>query len=124
METTEKMICITCPKGCTLEVTHDGQTVLKVEGSGCKRGKDYVERELKDPRRMVASTVRVRGGTHPLLPVYTSAPFPKPRIQELLAELRKIEIKAPVKMGEVVLADALGEGIDILASRDMPRMTG
>jgi CxxC motif-containing protein len=69
---------------------------------------------------MVATTVRISAGTHPLLPVFTSAPFPKPRINALLAELRKVELTAPVEMGSVVIRDALGEGIDILASRDIP----
>ncbi len=119
MEEKDKIICITCPKGCTLDVTHDGKTVIKVEGSGCKRGQEYVERELVDPRRMVATTVRVSGSLHPLLPVYTSAPFPKPRIFELLAALRQVELDVPIKTGDVVMRDALGEGIDILASRDI-----
>ncbi len=92
METTTKIICITCPKGCSLEVTHDGQTVIKV-GEGCKRGKEYVQRELTDPRRMVATTVRVKGGRHPLLPVATTAPFPKPLIFNLMAELRTVEAR-------------------------------
>ena len=70
---TEKLICVTCPKGCTLAVTRDGDTVLKVEG-GCKRGLEYARQELTDPRRMVASSVRIRGGLHRLMPVYTSAP--------------------------------------------------
>jgi CxxC motif-containing protein len=119
METITKIICITCPKGCTLEVTHDGDTVLKVK-PGCKRGHEYVKREMVDPRRMVATTIRVRGGIHPLLPVATAAPFPKPRILELMGALRSIELQAPVKMGQPVLCDALGTGVDILASRDMP----
>jgi len=117
---TEKIICITCPKGCTLDITREGQTVLKVDGSGCKRGQEYVRRELLDPRRMVATTMSVLGSTHPVLPVYTSGPFPKPRIRELLASLREVQLQAPIKMGDIVMKDALGEGIDILASRDMP----
>jgi CxxC motif-containing protein len=117
---TEKtnLICITCPKGCTLEVTHDAGTVVKVD-AGCKRGFHYAQEELRDPRRMIASTVRIRGGTHPLLPVYTRAPFPKPRIPELLEALRAVEITVPVRMGDVVLPDALGTGVDVIASRDM-----
>ena len=117
----EKIICITCPKGCTVEVTREGQTVISAK-AGCKRGQEYVRRELTDPRRMVATTVRVRHGTHPLLPVTTAAPFPKPRILELMAALRQLELQAPVIMGQAVLRDALGTGIDVLASRDMPRV--
>lgn len=116
MEEHKNMICITCPKGCTLEVTQDGSTLLKVTG-GCKRGHEYVEREMTDPRRMIASTVRIVNALHPLMPVYTSAPFPKPRIQELLAELRNVEVKAPVRVSQVLVKNILNTGIDILASR-------
>ncbi len=116
-----KVICITCPKGCTLDVTREGDTVMKVEGSGCKRGAEYVEAEIHDPRRMVATTVRISGGLHPLMPVYTARPFPKPRIKELLAQVRTIQLTAPVKMGSVVLADALGTGVDVIASRNMAK---
>ncbi len=122
METITKIICITCPKGCTLDVTHDGQTILKIR-PGCKRGHEYVQREMVDPRRMIATTVRVQGGIHPLLPVTTSAPFPKPRILELMTALRQVELRAPVSMGQLVLQNALGTGIDIIASRDMPEET-
>ena len=119
MDEMVKVICVTCPRGCTLEARKDGETVLDVLGGGCKRGKEYVKSELTDPRRMVATTVRIDGTQHPLLPVYTSMPFPKKRIPELLCELRTIQVKAPVEMGEVVLADVLGTGIDVLASRSM-----
>ena len=115
----EKVICVTCPKGCTLWVKRDGQNVLNVTGNGCKRGPEYAKQELTDPRRMVASSVRIRGSLHPLMPVYTSAPFPKPRIPELLAELRKVEISAPVALDQVVLQNVLDSGIDIRASREM-----
>ena len=118
--TESKMICITCPKGCTLEVTHEGKTVIKVN-QGCNRGKEYVQRELVDPRRMVASTVRIRGAIHPLLPVTTSAPFPKPRILDLMDVLRTVEVKAPIENGQIILKDALGTGIDVIASRSMVR---
>ncbi|HTX80352.1 MAG TPA: DUF1667 domain-containing protein [Longilinea sp.] len=119
MSETTKLICITCPKGCTLSVTHDGKTVIGVDGNTCKRGMEYARAELSDPRRMIATTVRIKGGTHPLLPVYTATPFPKPRIRELLKELRSVELSAPVQMGAVVVKDALGTGIDVIASRDM-----
>ncbi|MBE0696122.1 MAG: DUF1667 domain-containing protein [Anaerolineaceae bacterium] len=122
MVTEEKIICITCPKGCTLEVTRDGQTVINVK-NGCKRGKQYVQRELVDPRRMVATTVRVRGGIHPLLPVATAAPFPKPRIHELMDALRQVEVTAPVEVGQPILEDALGTGITILASRKIVKIS-
>jgi len=115
-----KLICITCPRGCALVVTVGGETVIKTEGNSCKRGVDYATGELKDPRRMVTTTVRVKGGVHPLAPVYTESPIPKPRILDLLAEIRKIELTAPVKFGDVVIENALGTGVNVLASRNIP----
>lgn len=118
-ETTE-LICITCPMGCTLDVTHEDDTIINIEGNTCKRGEDYAKEELTDPHRMVTTTVRVAGGLHPLLPVYTAAPIPKARIFDLLAEIRKFEIQAPIRMGDVVLEDVVDTDVDVLASRDMP----
>ena len=114
----ENVICVTCPKGCTLIGTRDGQTVIDVE-NGCKRGHAYAQQELVDPRRMVASSVRLKGGLHPLLPVYTSAPFPKPRISELLSVLRKVEVTTPVNLDQLILENVLDTGINIHASREM-----
>ena len=122
MEELKKLICISCPKGCTLDVTVDGKTVLKVDGETCKQGIDYAKGEIADPRRMIASTVRVKHGFHPLVPVYTSMPIPKGGINDVLEELRKVELTAPVEIGTVVLKDVLGTGIDVITSRDMPAL--
>jgi CxxC motif-containing protein len=118
MEEQKRIICVTCPKGCSLDVTGDGSTVVDVK-QGCKKGHDYVRQEFIDPRRMVATTISVTGGLHPLLPVYTSKPFPKGRIQELMNTLRSLTISSPVNEGQVVLGNVFATGIDIIASRDI-----
>lgn len=115
-----KMICLGCPVGCELTVTHDGSNVIKVEGNQCAIGVKFATGEIQDPRRMVASTVRVKNGIHPLVPVYTSSPFPKPLIMKLMEKLREVEVEAPVHMDQVILKNVLGTGVDIIASRDLP----
>ncbi len=121
MAETSEIICVACPKGCTLQVKHEGKDVLEVIGAGCRRGKEYAICELQDPRRMVASTVKVKDGLHPLVPVYTRKAFPKPLIPQLAKKLREVEVPAPVEINQVVLENALDTGIDIIASRDMPQ---
>ena len=113
------IICVACPKGCRLQAVRDKEGEILVSNAGCKRGQEYAVSEITDPRRMVASSVKVKNALHPLLPVYTSAPFPKGRINELLVELRKVELNAPVKMDQVVIDNVLGTGINIIASRDL-----
>ena len=114
----KEIICVACPKGCRLEARRSNGDIL-VSNEGCKRGREYAINEINDPRRMVASSVSVLGGIHPLVPVYTSQPFPKGRISELLAALRPLQLQAPVVINQIVLPDALGTGIDVLASRDL-----
>ena len=113
-----EIICVACPKGCRLEARREDGEIL-VTHEGCKRGREYAVSEITDPRRMVATTVSVEKGSHPLLPVYTASPFPKDRITELLKTLRKLKVPVPVSVNQVILADALGTGIDVIASRDL-----
>jgi len=113
-----EVICVACPKGCRLEVHREGGEIL-VSHEGCKRGREYAVGEITDPRRMVASTVRVTGAVHPLVPVYTAAPFPKGRIHDLLDLLRKVKLHAPVYIDQVIMRDVLGTGIDVIASRNL-----
>lgn len=116
-----KLICVSCPVGCELEVSLEDDEIIEVEGNTCKLGIDYAEQEIFDPRRMVASTVKVKNGYHPLVPVYTEKPVPKPKIFDVLAELRKVEVEAPVKINDVIIEDVVGTGINVIASRDLPK---
>lgn len=122
MTAERSFICTACPKGCMLKVQMEGDEVVKIEGNTCRLGVGYANAEVTDPRRMVASTVRVSHGLHPLLPVYTSAPVPKPKIRQVLEVIRQVNLEAPVKMKSVVVENIAGTGINLLASRDMPRL--
>jgi len=115
-----EFICTACPKGCLLRVVMEGKDVVKMEGYTCRKGIDYGRQEASDPRRMLATTVRVENGFHPLLPVYTQKPISKEKIEEVLTVLRELHLKAPIKAQTVILADVAGTGVDVLASRDMP----
>ena len=114
------LICTACPQGCTLTAVIENGEVIEVRGYNCKKGLDYGVAEMTDPRRMVATTVKVKNGFHPLLPVYTERPVPKPLIPQILDEIRKVEVTAPVRMKSVIVENVLGTGVNVLASRDMP----
>jgi CxxC motif-containing protein len=112
-------LCIGCPLGCRLEVEDDGNDIVQVRGHQCKRGENFAKEEHKDPRRMVTTTVAIRGGELPRLPVKTATPIPKNRMQDLANELHKVVVTAPVKLGDVILANPLDIGTDIVAARDI-----
>ena len=95
--------------------------ILNISGNKCKLGREYVEQEIRDPRRVLPTSVRVKNGTRPLVPVWTPEPMPKGMIMDLAAESRKIEVEAPVHVGDVVLDDWRGLGIRLVASGEVER---
>ena len=113
-----ELICVSCPIGCRLQVSINDQEWL-IEGNGCKRGEVYARNELTAPKRVLTTTVRINKGFLKRLPVRTTEPIPKALIFEAMALINKIEVEAPVNMGDIILKDLLGTGISVIASRDM-----
>jgi CxxC motif-containing protein len=111
--------CIGCPIGCGGEVTVEDGKVVQLDGFTCNKGIAYASEEVVSPKRMVTTTVRISGGGLPLLPVVSATPVPKERIFDCIRLLRSVSVTAPVAEGEVIVADALGLGVDFRAAREI-----
>jgi CxxC motif-containing protein len=120
----KELTCIGCPLGCALTVKTEGGSVVSVSGNTCKRGDDYARKEMTDPRRIVTSTVRVKGGILPVVSVKTEVDIPKNLIKKCLEELKGVEVTAPVYIGDVVLKDAAGTGISVVATKNITLQKG
>lgn len=115
-----ELICINCPLGCPLKVELDEEGNVKtVSGNTCKRGEEYGRREVTSPTRTVTSTVRVTGGREPVVPVRTKTDIPKGKIFACMEAVRKAAVKAPVRMGDVVIPNVAGTGVDAIATKDV-----
>ncbi len=134
-----ELTCITCPIGCRLVVERapggfadeTAGPELEVSGNRCPRGAAYAREELLAPKRTVTATCSVAlrgaaaaGGARRQLveaarriPCRTTAPFPRDRVDELLAAIYAVEEPLPVERGKVLIRNALGLGIDVIATR-------
>lgn len=115
----KELICVNCPMSCRLTVQIEDGRVVSVTGNSCPRGKAYAETECIRPERILTTTVRIHGGIHRVLPVISAAELPLDRIMDAMAVLRDVQVSAPVRVGDVVCADILGLGVDIVAARSM-----
>ena len=122
MSTVRKLTCIGCPMGCEITVELNEGKVLSVTGNTCKNGEIYANKECTNPRRIVTSTVRVSGGKLNVVSVKTEKDIPKNKIFDCISQLKKIEVNAPVKIGDVILKDAAGTGINVIASKNVDRI--
>ena len=114
----KELICINCPLGCHLSVEDKDASNIKVAGNTCPRGVTYAVSEVTQPKRMVTSSVPVAGSKVKRVSVKTSAPIPKDKIFDCLAEIKSVRAVAPVAIGDVLLANVCGTGVDIIATRD------
>ncbi len=113
------LICINCPMGCPLTVEMDGDEVVNVSGNTCKRGDTYGRKEVTNPTRIVTSTVKVTGGEADMVSVKTKQDIPKGKIFECVKALKDVEVQAPVHIGDVIVSDVAGTGVDIIATRNV-----
>ena len=113
-----QMTCLVCPVSCLLDISKDGDQFL-VEGNLCSRGRDFALLEMTRPMRTLSSTVKTDSPNHPVLPVKLSGPLPKDRLMEVMEVIRQIRAQAPVDRGQVLMADVLGLGIDLVASTSL-----
>ena len=115
------LICIGCPLGCPLEVDLEGQTVVSVSGNTCKNGEKYARKELTNPTRIVTSTVRVTGGKLNVVSVKTASDIPKSKIFDCAKALKAVQIAAPVAIGQIILSNVAGTGVDVVATKNVAR---
>ena len=129
--------CIICPNGCLLSadvsvpgtdasVTGTGCPRVidsPVTGAGCPRGEAYFIQEITDPRRTLTSSVLVTDGELPLCSVRLTEPIPIARIPDVMKEIRKMKVEAPLESGTVLIRDVLGLGSDVITTKTIRRIT-
>ena len=121
MQTT-KVTCVICPVGCEIEVDHElingVETVKEVRNNKCPRGLKYASAEVVNPERVLTSTVRINGGEFARIPVKSEKPVPKSSLFECMKQIRQISVTSPVKMGDVIIPNVAGTGINIIATHN------
>ena len=119
----KEMTCIVCPRGCTVTVEVDEDNQIKtVTGNTCNRGENYARNEITHPMRQLTSTVKIEGTLYPRLPVILSDTIPKERMFDVMQEINRVNVTAPVNRGDVVLQNVCGLNVDVLASRSMQKV--
>lgn len=119
LSTIKVIRCIVCPTGCEIKVNKDKNNKITFEGYTCNRGLEYAEQEYYEPKRIITTTMRVEDGLLPLIPVRSDKPILKEKLKDVLNEIAKVKIKAPVKMGEILIENVLNIEVNIIASRNL-----
>jgi CxxC motif-containing protein len=114
-----ELTCIGCPLGCSITVSMENGEVTNVTGNTCPRGDAYARKEVTNPTRIVTSTVRVSGGKAPMVSCKTKEDVPKGKIFDVAESLKNVVVPAPVHIGDVLVPDAAGTGVAIIATKNV-----
>jgi CxxC motif-containing protein len=127
------MVCIACSLGCRLTVRAVDESgkfaavpdeqAIRVQGNKCANGELYAREEVLAPKRIVTATVRIRAGRTARLPVKTTSALPKDLIPDLLDEIYRWELEPPIALGQKLMEDIYGSGVDLFATRSVRRET-
>ena len=92
----------------------------EVRGFGCDAGRNYALQEITSPKRIVTTTVAVRGREDLLVPVRTSEAVDKSDVNKVLALCSRLSVRLPVTAGSIVREDVCGRGsgVDLVCSVD------
>lgn len=116
-----ELICIGCPLGCMVTVEMENGEIKSVTGNTCKRGDDYARKEVTNPTRIVTSTVMVKNGNLDMVSVKTQHDIPKGKMFDCVHALKGVCVEAPVHIGDVILTDVCGTGVDIIATKEIQK---
>ncbi len=115
----KEIICTVCPRGCHVNVIGDEKGVQSLEGYGCKRGIEYATNEFLSPVRILTTTVKIENVSNDLLPVRSNSPLPKDKLFECMDIIRKVSVKLPIKINDVIVKDICSTGVDIVATKSL-----
>lgn len=111
----KEFTCIVCPRGCRLTIDDN----MNVTGNTCPRGKEYAISEVTNPVRTITSSVRVINREDLLVSVKTNGAIPKGKIFQVMEEINKVGVKAPCRIGQVVIPNVLNLGVDIVITKNI-----
>ena len=100
----------------------DEQNGFAVTGNSCPRGEEYGRNELKNPTRVLTSTVKISGALHSRCPVKTDSPIAKGKLFDAMREVAAVRLQAPVAVGEIVVDNIAGTGANLVAAKNVKKL--
>lgn len=113
-----KLICIECPKGCTLTISVEDGVVSSVKGNNCTKGEIYAVSEVENPLRILCSSVIAEGLMLHMIPVRTDKPIPKHALLKGMEAVKRLKISRPVLVGDILVENFLGYNANLIVTRD------
>ena len=120
----KEFICVVCPNGCSIKAQYEEGNppkLISAEVMRCPRGKTWIQQEIENPMRTFSTSVLVDGGEFLEASVRLTKPVPLSKVFDIMAEIRKIKLQAPLAIGDVILTNPAGTETEVIVTRNVPK---
>ena len=110
--------CILCPKGCQIYMEQvDG--IWSFHGNQCNQGKTFLLEELKEPKRILTTTVKIQISEAEVsrLAIRSKEAISKELLMKAMKVAKEVKVQSPIAIGDIVYENILGTGVDFIASQ-------
>ncbi len=122
--TEKEFICVVCPNGCAIETCYEEGNppkLISARGMKCPRGETWARQEIENPMRTFSTSVLVEGGDFLEASVRLTKAVPLAKVFDVMAEIRKIRLRAPLSIGDVVLTNPAGTDTEVIVTRNIKK---
>ena len=117
LQETREIVCVVCPNGCRIQCDPaDGE--VRFSGQKCKRGVEYAKAELTRPMRSLTTSVKTVFPDSPVVSVRTDGEIEKTKIRAVIDSLSNVTIQRRIRIGDVVLNNVCGTGVNVICTSD------
>jgi CxxC motif-containing protein len=117
----KQTVCNKCEEYCVIDVKTNDE-VVEIIGNKCKVGIELSDKYLEASMEVLTTLVRIKGGNIKVVSVKSDRPIEKKLFLKCSRALSRINIGAPIKIGDVVCKNILNLGVDIICTKNVDRI--
>lgn len=117
----KNIVCNKCEEYCILEIKND-DVFFEYFGNECKNNVDVKEIEIVSDKDILTSLVRIKGAEVKVVSVKSSKPIDKSLFMKCSRALSRINVGAPIRIGDIVCKNLLNLGVDIICTKNIDRV--
>lgn len=115
-------ICEGCPKKCLVSI--DSVNGLNnVSGNECIKGYDIANKKIGEKKEVLTTLVRIKGGYKNVVGVKSTGPIDLKIHIECSKALSRLNVGAPISIGDIVCTNILNTGLDIVCVENVDKIS-
>lgn len=116
----KKVVCNKCKEYCVIDINNEYEKI-EFLGNKCLQGIEFAQNDLESPKNVLTTLVRIKGADINVVSVKSDKPIDKRLFIKCSRALSRINVGAPIKIGDIVCKNLLNLGVDIICTKNVSK---